>query len=91
MTLFYGFAVLALVALIIGFRAIWQLGRDMARPNLSFFSFLATFIGFVGALSGILLFRWSLPVIFTIGGLTVYAGLLWLWSLTAPQPGGPTS
>lgn len=86
MTLFYGFAVLALVALIIGFRAIWQLSRSMARPNLSFLSFLATYIGLIGALSGILIFRWSLPVIFTIGELTVYAGALWLWCLTARQP-----
>ncbi len=65
---------------------IWRLSRNMARPNLSFASCAATFIGFAVVLSGVLLFHWSLAAIVSTLALTAYASALWFWSLTARQP-----
>ena len=73
------------------FWSIWKLSRSSTRPNFSFGSWVATVIGVDSALSGVLLFHWPPPVIVLIGGLTVYAGALWLWSMTARQPDRSTS
>ncbi len=90
MILFYGSTVLVLVVLVVSFRNIWQLTRSMARPNLSFFSCLAMFIGGTATVGEVLLFRSPFAVTVLTAGLTVYAGALWLWCLTHASQSGPS-